>query len=149
MTVTSKPVHETTRSITRGVAKLLRNLDQVIITEMPLVTGRRVDLIGIDRAGFVTIVEVKATVANFKSDRKWQEYAEFCDSFYFAVAPEFPRELLPGDPEYGVIVADRFDAEILREATRLKLATTRRKAITLRFARAAAARLQELILPVK
>ncbi|MBN06134.1 MmcB family DNA repair protein [Ponticaulis sp.] len=148
MTETFKLSHETTLSITRGVARLLMNLGQVIIAEMSLVTGRRVDLIGIDRAGLVTIVEIKASVAGFKSDRKWQEYLEYCDLFYFAVAPGFPLELLPSGPEYGLIVGDRFDAEILREATRLKLAAARRKAVTLRFARTAATRLQELTFPV-
>ena len=123
------------------------DLGQAILPEMQLATGRRVDLIGIDRVGLVTIVEVKASVKDFKSDRKWLEYLEFCDSFYFAVTPEFPRELLPSSPECGLILADRFDADIRREAARLKLAAGRRKAVTLRFARAAAARLQKFVDP--
>lgn len=140
-------VPEITRAITRGAARLLGDLGQAVLTEFSLVTGRRVDVIGVDRAGAVTVIEVKASVADFKGDRKWREYLEFCDSFYFAVAPDFPRELLPDDKSCGVIIADRFGAEILREAVPEKLSAARRKAVTLRFARAAAQRLQGLLDP--
>ena len=140
-------VPEITRAVTRGAARLLVDLGQAVLTEFSLITGRRVDVIGIDRAGLVTVIEVKASVADFKGDRKWREYLEFCDSFYFAVAPDFPRDLLPDDAISGVIIADRFGAEILREAASEKLAAARRKAVTLRFARAAAQRLQGLLDP--
>ena len=140
-------VPEITRAVTRGAARLLGDLGQGVLTEFSLVTGRRVDVIGIDRAGNVTVVEVKATVADFKGDRKWREYLDFCDSFYFAVAPGFPRSLLPDDESCGVIIGDRFGAEILRESTPVKLSAARRKAITLRFARVAAQRLRVLLDP--
>jgi hypothetical protein len=140
-------VPEITRAVTRGAARLLGDLGQGVLTEFSLVTGRRVDVIGIDRSGSVTIIEVKASVADFKGDRKWREYLEFCDNFYFAVAPEFPRKLLPEDECCGVIIADRFGAEILRQAVTEKLSAARRRAVTLRFARTAAQRLRSLIDP--
>jgi len=140
-------VPEITRSVTRGAARLLIHLGCSVLTEMTLATGRRVDVIGIDRKGDITVVEVKASVADFKGDRKWREYLEFCDSFYFAVAPEFPKDLIPDDPECGLIIADRFGAEVLREAAPDKLGAARRKAVTLRFARTAASRLQSLLDP--
>jgi hypothetical protein len=140
-------VPEITRAVTRGAARLLGDLGQGVLTEFSLATGRRVDVIGIDRAGAVTVIEVKASVADFKGDRKWRAYLEYCDSFYFAVAVDFPRDLLPDDERCGVIIADRFGAEILREAAPEKLAAARRKAVTLRFARAAAQRLQGLLDP--
>ncbi|MDA1309078.1 MAG: MmcB family DNA repair protein [Proteobacteria bacterium] len=141
-------VPEITRAVTRGAARLLNNLGQGVMTEFSLVTGRRVDVIGIDRAGHVTVIEVKASVADFKGDSKWTEYLEFCDSFYFAVAPDFPRELLPEEARCGLIIADRFGAEILRQATPVKLPAARRKAVTLRFARTATRRLQSLLDPL-
>ena len=138
-------IPDITRAITRGSARLLGDLDQGVLTEFSLVSGRRVDMIGIDRAGLVTVIEAKASVADFKGDRKWWEYLAFCDRFYFAVATDFPRDLLPDDANCGVIIADRFGAEILREPVVEKLPSARRKAVTLRFARAAARRLQGLL----
>lgn len=140
-------VPEITLAVTRGAARLLGDLGQGVLTEFSLATKRRVDVIGIDRAGIITVVEVKASVADFKGDRKWREYLDFCDRFFFAVASEFPRELLPSDENCGVIIADRFGAEILREPVLEKLAAARRKAVTLRFARTAAQRLQTLLDP--
>ncbi len=140
-------VPEITRAVTRGAARLLENLGQGVLTEFSLATGRRVDVIGIDRAGTVTVIEVKASVADFRGDRKWREYLDFCDRFYFAVAADFPRDLLPDDDICGVIIADRFGAEILREAATEKLSAARRKAVTLRFARTASQRLQSMLDP--
>lgn len=140
-------VPEITRAVTRGVARLLGDLGLGVLTEFPLATGRRVDVIGIDRAGVITVIEVKASVADFKGDRKWREYLDFCDRFFFAVSADFPRELLPADENCGVIIADRFGAEILREPVTEKLAAARRKAVTLRFARTASQRLQSMLDP--
>ena len=88
--------------------------------------------------GQVAIVEVKSGLDDFRTDRKWGDYLDYCDMFSFAVAPEFPREVLPQEP--GLIVADSFDGAVLREAPTLALSGPRRKAITLAFARLAAMR---------
>jgi hypothetical protein len=99
--------------ILRGVARAFALADQAVVTELTLADGRRADLVALDRAGKITLVEVKASRADFLADRKWQAYLGWCDRFYFAVADGFPLELLP--PAEGVIRADRFTAEILRE----------------------------------
>ncbi len=54
----------------------------------------------------------------------------------------FPRELLP--PEHGVMVADAYDAQILRPSAERSMNAARRRALILRFARAAAQRLTRL-----
>jgi hypothetical protein len=128
--------------IWRGVARRLADADQAVLAELPLGNGRRADLVAVDRAGAFTIVEVKSCRADFMTDRKWQDYLGFCDRFYFAVGPDFPLDLLPESE--GLILADRFAAEIAREAASRPLSAARRKAMLLRFARAAAARLQAL-----
>ena len=110
------------------------------LPELPLANGRRADLVALDRAGEVVIVEIKSSRADFLADRKWPDYRDFCDRFYFAVGLGFPAQLLP-DSE-GLIIADRFGAEILRPAPTRPLAAARRKAMLIRFARAAAVRLQ-------
>jgi hypothetical protein len=112
---------------------------------VPLANGRRADLVALDRGGTITLIEVKASRADFVADRKWQDYLDFCDRFYFAVAAGFPLELLP--PDEGLILADRFAGEILRAARIRCLSAPRRKAMLIRIARASAGRLQALLDP--
>jgi hypothetical protein len=128
--------------ITRGASRALIDLGYSVLTEVRLATGRRVDVMGVNRQNRIVIVEVKSGPADFLSDRKWQEYLEFCDLFYFAVAADFPRDLLPAEP--GLIVADRYGGVVLREAPEGTVAPSRRRAVTLRFARHAADRLRRL-----
>jgi hypothetical protein len=112
---------------------------------VPLANGRRADLLALDRSGQLTLVEIKSCRADFVADRKWRHYLDFCDRFYFAVGPGFPLDLLP--PEEGLILADRFAGEILRQGPLRALGAARRKALLIRFGRASAARLQALLDP--
>ena len=109
------------------------------LTEFTLKGGRRADIVAMDGKGRFTIVEVKSSVADFRADSKWPEYREFCDLFYFAVAAGFPLELIPED--CGLMVADAYEASILRDAPEEALSAARRRAVLLRFAAAAAGRL--------
>ena len=127
------------------MARALSAADQAVLPELPLANGRRADLVALDRGGTITLVEIKSSRADFVADRKWQEYLDYCDRFYFAVAAGFPVELLP--PDEGLILADRFAGEVLREARLRCLSAARRKAMLIRFARASAGRLQALLDP--
>ncbi len=131
-----------TAGIFRGVTRALTEADQGVLPELPLANGRRADLVGIDRHGQITIVEVKSGLADYRSDHKWQDYLAYCDLFYFAVTEDFPIEVLPEDE--GLIIADSFEAEILRPAQQRSLRAARRKAMLIRFARLAAGRFQNL-----
>jgi hypothetical protein len=126
-------------ALARGVSRTLRAHGGATLTEFTLRTGRRVDVIAVDAEGRVTIVEIKTSVADFRSDGKWPEYLEFCDYFYFAVPEDFPRDLLPDD--CGVMVADAYEAAILAPAEARPVNGARRRALILRFALAAAQRL--------
>src|SRR5262249_57326356 len=90
--------------ICRGVMRLMDGLGFAALAEFPLKARRRADVIALNAQGEIVIVEVKSGRADFQSDRKWPEYLEFCDRFFFAVAPDFPRDILPAD--CGLIVAD-------------------------------------------
>ena len=125
--------------IWRGAARRLVDKGNAVLAELPLGNGRRADLVAIDRAATITIVEVKSGRADFLADRKWQAYLAFCDRFYFAVDRDFPLALLPASE--GLIVADRFAGEVVREAPLRALGAARRKAMLLRFAHLAATRL--------
>lgn len=136
-----------TADVVRGAARLLAREDCMTIAEVPLGNGRRADLMGLCPRGIVTIVEVKASRADLLGDAKWTEYLDYCDRFFWAVplilAPLLERpEMLPN--RAGLIIADRYDAAIARDAAVTPLAAARRKAETLRFARRAARRLHGL-----
>ena len=126
----------------RGVCRLFEDLGHAALTEFPLANGRRVDVIALDGAGGTSIVEIKSSLSDFRTDRKWKEYLDFCDRFYFAVGPEFPRALLPG--EVGLIIADNWSGTILRESPALAMNGSRRRAQTLRIALTATLRLRRL-----
>jgi hypothetical protein len=129
---------QTTGAVTRGAARLLMALDYAPLLEVALPNGRRADIMALGPRGQIVVVEVKSGLEDFRADRKWGEYLAYCDAFFFAVAPEFPREILP--PEPGLIVADAFDGAVLREAPPTPLTGARRKALTVAFGRLAAIR---------
>jgi hypothetical protein len=131
--------------IQRGVRRLFAQLGHVTIPELTLANGRRADIMALAPDGLLTIVEIKSSIADFRADRKWPDYEDFCDRFYFAVPETVPFDILPGDR--GLIVADGFGAAIMREAVHHPLAGARRKAVTLRFAHAAASALHALADP--
>jgi len=131
-----------TREVCRGVGRLMRALGFASLNELPLPNGRRADVVGLSVSGDIWIVEVKSSVEDFRVDHKWPEYRDFSDALFFAVAPDFPVDILPADT--GLILADRFGGEIVRPAPELRLAPARRKSMTLRFARAAALTLQSV-----
>jgi hypothetical protein len=134
--VFSRP--ETTQMVTRGAARFFIDLGWAPLLEVSLPHGRRADVLALSPKGELAIVEIKSSVEDYRTDRKWGEYLDWCDRFYFAVAPEFPRQILPAGP--GLIVADAFGGAILQEPTPAPLSGPRRKSLTLAFARLAALR---------
>lgn len=138
VTLVSTTRPETTAAVTRGAARLLTALGYAPLAEVTLPNGRRADLMALGPKGQLFIVEVKSGIEDFRTDQKWHEYQPYCDAFAFAVAPEFPREVLPEEP--GLIVADGFGGAVLREASPVPLAGARRKALTIAFGRLAALR---------
>lgn len=137
-------VPDLTRAITRGTTRLFVHLGCSALNEFSLKTGRRVDVIGLNKQGKIIVAEVKASISDFRGDTKWPEYKEFCDQFYFAVSPDFPRDILPPAEQCGIILADAYGGEILRDAPEGSLNAARRKSVTLSFARTAASRLHIL-----
>jgi hypothetical protein len=131
--------------IQRGVGRLLGTYGLASVVEMPLANGRRADVVGLSAKGDVWIVEIKSSVEDFRADHKWPEYIDFSDRLYFAVASDFPLQLVPETT--GLILADRYGGEFVRHPVEMRLAAARRKAMTLAFARLAAARLSRTLDP--
>lgn len=138
-------VPDLTLNVARGVARLLMRHDCLTVNEVALANGRRADLMGLCPKGLVTIVEVKASRADLLGDQKWTDYLDYCDRFYWAIPDTLDPALLERAGKLptraGLIVANRYDAAVVREASLVALAPLRRRAETLRFARRAARRL--------
>ncbi|KAF0674944.1 MmcB family DNA repair protein [Profundibacterium mesophilum] len=128
--------------LARGVCRHLLHLGMVTVEELVPRSGLRVDVMALGRSNEIWVIECKSSRADFMSDGKWHNYLEWCDRYFWAVDSEFPTDLLP--PESGLIIADAYDAEILRMAPETKLAPARRKVMVQKFARHAALRLQGL-----
>ena len=131
-----------TRGLTRGVCRMLTETGFGPITEFRLPNRRRVDVMGLGSGGEFVIVEVKSSVADFRSDAKWPDYLPYCDRFYFAVPESFPIPILPED--CGIMVADSYGATIRREAPEQPITKIRRRRQLLRFALTASERLNHL-----
>ena len=136
---------ETALRIARGAARMLHAHGFCVVSELPLPSGRRADLVALDAGGEIWIVEIKSSVADFRADQKWQDYRAHCDRLFFATCMEVPCEIFP--PDTGLIVADAFGAHTVCQAPEHRLSAPTRKSMMLLFARAAALRLQSLIDP--
>jgi len=135
----------TALAIARGTARFLHALGYCVVSELPLPSGRRADLVALGGDGEILIVEIKSSIADFRADQKWMDYRLHCDRLFFATTADVPCEIFPADA--GLIVADAFGASIVCEAPEHRLIAARRKTVMLRFAQAAALRLQALADP--
>jgi hypothetical protein len=124
----------------RGICRALRARGHAVVTELSLSNGRRADVVALTPGGEIWIVEIKSCLIDFQTDGKWPEYRPYCDRLYFGVSADFPCDVLPA--EAGLVLADRFGAEIVREPLEERLDAARRKAMLLAFARSSALRLQ-------
>ncbi|MEM6390227.1 MAG: MmcB family DNA repair protein [Pseudomonadota bacterium] len=136
----SDPIAQPGQLLARGVARHLAELGFASVLEFVPERGKRLDVLALGPKGEIWIVECKSSRADFTSDHKWQGYLEWGDRFFWAVDEAFPSELLP--LETGLILADAYGAEIVRDAPEHRLAAARRKAMTLKIARIAAERLR-------
>jgi len=129
--------------VARGVSCFLIEEGYSPILEFTLPNGRRLDVAAIGPGGEMLGVEIKVALADLKTDAKWPEYLDYCDLFYFAIPPDFPDEHVP--QATGLIVADRYGGSIVKEAEVQSLHASRRKAVTVSFARCAAERLSRTL----
>ncbi len=127
--------------VARGTRRLLRRLNFSTVTELPLLTGRRADIVALAMDATI-FIEIKSSVADFRADAKWRDYRTHCDRLFFAIPETMPIEIMPEDA--GLILADAYGAEILRQAPEHRMAPATRRAVLMRFAHAAAHRLHRL-----
>ena len=128
--------------LARGVCRHLASLGLASVEELVPARGLRVDVMALGPKGEIWVIECKSSRADFTSDNKWDGYLEWCDRFFWAVDSDFPVDLLPEGT--GLLIADAYDAEIIRMAPEHKLAAARRKVMMQKFATHAARRLHAL-----
>ena len=136
---------DTALAVARGTARLLRSFGFTSVSELPLPSGRRADLVALNEKGEIWIVEIKSSVEDLRADHKWEDYRAHCDRLFFAFTQELPPEIFPKDT--GLIVADAYGAHMLCDAPEHRLAAPTRKLMTVRFAMAAALRMNRLVDP--
>ena len=136
---------QTALAVARGTMRLLHQLGFSAVSELALPSGRRADLVALNSASEIWIVEIKSSIADLRADGKWMDYRAHCDRLFFATTVEVPCEIFPKDT--GLIVADAFGAHVACEAPEHKLHAATRKSMMLTFARCAALRLQALADP--
>jgi hypothetical protein len=136
---------ETAAAVARGTARLLRSLGFACVGELPLPSGRRADLVALNVRGDIWIVEIKSSVEDLRADRKWEDYRAHCDRLFFAFTQALPSEIFPDNT--GLIVADAYGAHMVCNAPEHRLPAPTRKLMMVRFAMAAAGRMNRLIDP--
>lgn len=142
MTVEASPQSIiTAQDVARGICRHFSARGFSPMCEVPFGNNRRVDVAGLDKSGRIAAVEIKVSVADYKGDMKWPDYLDYCDYFYFAVCPGFPLDVFDLPERCGLIIADRFQAHVMKEALETPINAQRRRAEVLRFARRAARRL--------
>lgn len=141
-----------TGQVTRGAMRFLLELGYAPLTEVPLTNGRRADIVALDRGGRTIIIEVKSSLADFRSDNKWRDYLSYCEEFFFAVDADFPRAALEEADSLpavtGVILADAYGADIIRPAASRGVNAAKRRTLTLNMARIGAMRLADEVKPL-
>src|SRR5256885_8451318 len=136
---------ETALAIARGTARLLRSLGFSCVSELPLPSGRRADLVALNEKGEIWIVEIKSSVEDLRADQKWQDYRMHCDRLFFAFPQDLPCEIFPADT--GLIVADAYGAHMHCDPPEHCLPAATPKSMAVRFATAAAQRVNRLVGP--
>jgi hypothetical protein len=136
---------ETALAIARGTARLLRSLGFSCVSELPLPSGRRADLVALNERGEIWIVEIKSSIEDLRADQKWEDYRMHCDRLFFAFTQDLPCEIFP--QATGLIVADAYGAHLHCEAPEHRLPAPTRKLMTIRIAMAAAQRINRLVDP--
>src|SRR6476620_7146089 len=136
---------QTALLVARGTMRLLHQFGYSAVSELPLPSGRRADLVALNSAGEIWIVEIKSSIEDFRADQKWMDYRAHCDRLFFATTLDVPCEIFP--PDTGLIVADAFGASVKCEAPEHRLHAATRRSMMLAFARAAALRLSALVDP--
>ena len=89
---------QTALAVARGTSRLLISLGFCCVSELPLASGRRADLVALGRDGSIWIVEIKSSIADFRADQKWMDYRMHCDRLFFATTTEVPCEIFPPTP---------------------------------------------------
>ena len=131
--------------IARGVCRHLKQYNFACLEEFVPIKGSRVDIIAVGPKGEIWIIECKSSTADYNQDSKWEKYLTFCDRYFWAVPRDFPTKILPSDD--GLIIADSYDAEIVKMAPHRMMTSSKRKNTIIKVSRNATDRLRRFTDP--
>ena len=129
-----------TQRITDAIARSYYVQGDGVLREFKLKNRRRVDLVITNDKGWIIIIEIKSSPKDFLSDKKWREYIDWADQFYFGVAHNFPIGILP--KEHGIITTDGFDVYQAQPSPVQKLNGSRRNNLIRKMAKASMRRIE-------
>ena len=127
--------------ITDAIARSYFGQGNGVLREFKLKNRRRVDLVTINDKGWIIIIEIKSSPEDFLSDKKWGEYIDWADQFYFGVAYNFPISILP--KEHGIITTDGFDVYQAQPSPIHKLNGSRRNNLICKMAKVSMRRIEQ------
>jgi hypothetical protein len=130
-----------TQRITDAIARSYFGQGDGVLREFKLKNRRRVDLVTINDKGWIIIIEIKSSPEDFLSDKKWGEYIDWADQFYFGVAHNFPISILP--KEHGIITTDGFDVYQAQPSPIHKLNGSRRNNLICKMAKVSMRRIEQ------
>ena len=130
-----------TQRITDAIARSYYGQGDGVLREFKLKNRRRVDLVISNDKGWILIIEIKSSPEDFLSDKKWSEYIDWADQFYFGVAHNFPIGILP--KEHGIITTDGFDVYQAQPSPVQKLNGSRRNNLIRKMAKASMRRIEQ------
>ena len=130
-----------TQRITDAIARSYFGQGDGVLREFKLKNRRRVDLVTINDKGWIIIIEIKSSPEDFLSDKKWGEYIDWADQFYFGVAHNFPISILP--KEHGIITTDGFDVYQAQPSPIHALNGSRRNNLIRKMAKASMRRIEQ------
>ena len=133
------------RKIMQETLRFLSNKGYKTITEFALPNKKRVDIIALNCKKEILIIEVKSKINDFKNDKKWKKYLNYCNYFYFALN-KYPKNLKIYE-NVGIIEINNKKNEIKKRASYVKMPEEKRNNIIFSFALSAASKFHRLIDP--
>lgn len=107
-----------------AVTSYFRRKCMAVNAEVGLCQGGRLraDVLALAMYGDVTIVEVKSSVADFRADKKWRSYLDFCNKMYFAFTPAVYEKVKDDIPKgIGIMLVSNFEDSLGRSRASLKV----------------------------
>ena len=132
------------RKIMLNTMRFLSTKGYKVLTEFALPNKKRVDIIGINLKKEIVIVEVKSNKNGIKLDKKWKNYLNYCNYFYFACSEKLNLNF---SENIGIIRNNCNKIEITKEPKYKKLPENKKNKLIFKISLSAISKFHRLIDP--